>query len=347
MSFLKYIFIPSVSWSVRREKGRCGLTFSLSRHQELSPPPVILQPMLPEVPLPSYPSSFTPPDFSDYSSYVSLVDVYHSEYADELPSEIMNHFRTSTPRPAYQDTSSCDYKQFLSPCNPHLPSFSIKQLSIMSMMDNSSPPPAPAPTQPSSLSPPSGRIPYPSFRPEYTGLVTDFSPLHFTPRQYVPSSTIRPGGGQLSSEEEDRSGVREEITTYKPRITLNQVRTAPAEHSGQRIKQRLREILQMLREKKMRAQKMEENSDIPSLNKFEHRRKNGQRLYPSNVINPHLPVTSLPPVKTNQTDGGDDSLHTEDFFTVRNRNLGGTSEAILPSQLLMLLIILSHHIMGF
>ena len=296
--------------------------------------------MLPEVPLPSYPSSFSPPDFSDYSGYVSLVDVYHSEYVDELPSEIMNHFRTSTPRPAYQDTSSCDSSQFLSPCNPHLPSFSIKQLSIMSMLDNNSQPPAAAPSQPSSVSPPTGRIPYPSFRPDYSGISTDFRPLPFTPRQYVPSSTIRP-------REEDRSRVREEITTYKPRITLNQAGTTPTKHSGQRIRQRLREILQKLREKKMMGKTEEKTGDIPSLNKFKQRRKNGQRLYPSNVINPHLPVTSLPPVKTNQTDVGDDSLHTDDFFTVRNRNLGGTSNAIFPSQLLWLLIILSHHIMGF
>ena len=305
--------------------------------------------MLPEVPLPSYPSSFTPPDFSDYSSYVSLVDVYHSEYVDELPSEIMNHFRTSTPRPSYssQDTTSCDYNQFLSPCNPHLPSFSIKQLSMMSMLDQNSP--APAPSQPSSVSPPSGRIPYPSFRPEYNnGISTDFSPLLFRPRQYVPSSTIRPRGGQLDLEE-NRWTVREEekITTYKPRITLNQARTTPPPDSGQRIRQRLREILQKLREKKMMGRAEEQDRNIPSLTKFKQRRKNGGRLYPSNVINPHLPVTSLPPVQTNQTDGGDDSLPTDDFFTVRNRNLGGTASAIFPSQLLWLLIILSQHIMGF
>ena len=312
--------------------------------------------MLPEVPLPSYPSSFTPPDFSDYSGFVSLVDVYHSEYVDELPSEIMNHFRTSTPRPPYhdtsQDTSSCDYNnQFLSPCNPHLPSFSLKQLSLMSMLDQKSPPPAPGlPSQPSSVSPPSGRIPYPSFRPDYSSPVSsDFSPLSFRPRQYVPSSTIRPGAGQMSPEETVRSAVREEakITTYKPRISLNQARTTPPQDSG-RIRKRLREILQKLREKKMMGRREEEDGNIPSVTKFKPRRKNGQRLYPSNVINPHLPVTSsLPPVKTNQTDGGDDSLQTEDFFTVRNRDLAGTSSVIFPSQLLWLLIILSQHFMGF
>ena len=38
---------------------------------------------------------------------------------------------------------------------------------------------------------PSGRIPYPSYRPEYN-LTPSFQPLPYTPRVYLPSSTIRP-----------------------------------------------------------------------------------------------------------------------------------------------------------
>ena len=304
--------------------------------------------MLEEVPLPSFPGAFSPPDFQDYSSYTSLLDIYQSEYSDELPSEIMNHFRTSSPRPAYletsqetsQETISCDYKQFLSPCNPHLPSFTIEQLSKMSELSRGmSPSPSP-PSSPSSQSPPSGRVPYPSFRPEYSEMETEVTPLVSSPRQYVPSSTIRPPAWR----EEERRVL--EITTYKPRISLSQETTTSSGNTEERIRERLREILIKLREKKMKEQREETEliQNLPNLNKFNQRRKNGQRLYPNNPINPHLPVTSTPPLNTTHRHADNSP---EDFFTVKNRNLGGSSVVLLPSNLLFFLLIVSQHVLGF
>ena len=319
---------------------------SLSRLQ-VSHPPLILPPMLEEVPLPSFPGAASPPDFQDYSSYTSLLDIYQSEYSDELPSEIMNHFRTSSPRPAYQDTIqetsqetiSCDYELFLSPCNPHLPSFTIEELSKMSELSRGrSPSPSP-PSSPSPQSPPSGRVPYPSFRPDYSELETEVTPLVSRPRHYVPSSTIRPPAWR----EEERRVL--EITTYKPRITLSQETTTSSSNTEERIRERLREILIKLREKKMKEQLEEtEQQNIPNLNKFNQRRKNGQRLYPNNPINPHLPVTSSPPLNTTHRHNDNSP---EDFFTVKNRNLGGSSDVLLPSNLLFFLLFMSQHVLGF
>ena len=288
---------------------------------------------------------------------MSLLDVVTSEYSEELPLEIMNHFRTSTPRPAYEEPSkphlSCDSEQFLSPCNPHLPSFTIKQLSELSMSALSlptSPSLSTSPSLPSSVSPPSGRVPYPAFLPEYSGMETDFTPLVFSPRQYVPSSTIRPPVGEERYSTTSTTSAREnmDITTYKPRITLNLVTSPAPRHTEDRIMERLREILIKLREKKM-MEELEENEPklkINNISKFNQRRKNGQRLYPNNPINPHLPVTSLP-LNTTHTEHSQNSVQADDFFTVKNRNLGGASAVLLPSNLLFFLIFLSQHVMGF
>ena len=86
----------------------------------------------------------------------------------------MNHFRTSTPVPVY-DTGpevttalapaavshspvlTCVQDSLLSPCNPHLPSFSLSDLSQLASLEL--PPADLGPRAPSQLLPPSGRVP--------------------------------------------------------------------------------------------------------------------------------------------------------------------------------------------
>ena len=141
--------------------------------------------------------------------------------------------------------------------------------------------------EPTQLLPPSGRIPYPTFRPEYEDARNAVTPLMFTPRLYVPSSTIRPinNGTWIEMDRTNALVIRTrppKITTYRPKFSLTTSKQKIdveryKEESIQRMKDRLAEIIRRLKEK----EKMERKQ----LHK--QRRKNGQRYYPGNNINPY------------------------------------------------------------
>ena len=318
--------------------------------------------MLEEVPLPSIPSP--PPEQNknpsspDYLNYFSLLESYHPEYFDDLPSEIMNHFRTSTPRPYYETeeprTIIKDYAShpppvtclqdadtsFVSPCNPHLPSFSLSELSLLSMQGYR--PQSPEVREPTQLQPPSGRIPYPTFRPEYEDLRDSLEPLMYTPRQYVPSSTIRPMIDVIQRQKTRKnikqmkksSIIENKITTYRPKFSLKsttEVNEAD-DISMKRIKDRLAEIIEKLREKERSG----EQTNLANLHDwYQQRRKNGQRYYPDNDINPHLPVTSHPPAQSTKiAPKANQPLNPDDYFTVKNRKISGAAK--LPNSSLLL-----------
>ena len=299
--------------------------------------------MFEEVPLPSIPTLPSSNDLSeettpDYLNYFSLLESYHPEYFDDLPSEIMNHFRTSTPRPFYEDPPADDLmppvsspgplmtcldNNFLSPCNPQLPRFSLSDLSRLSLMSmpGGHKMVKTVHREPTQLLPPSGRVPYPTFRPDYQDVRNGVTPLMFTPRHYVPSSTIRPINNQTWIEM-DRSNTLvmrtkpPKITTYRPNFSLTtskQNKDIPSykDESIQRMKDRLAEIIRRLKEKDKMEEKQIKNQ----------RRKNGQRYYPHNNINPHLPVTSHPSSST-------PAPNPDDYFTVKDRSMNGCDQQL-------------------
>ena len=68
---------------------------------------------------------------------------------------------------------------------------------------------------------------------------------------------------------------------------------------------------------------------------YQQRRKNGQRYYPDNDINPHLPVTSHPPAQSTKTaPKSNQPLNPDDYFTVKNRKISGAAK--LPNSSLLL-----------
>ena len=306
--------------------------------------------MLQEVPLPSIPADTTSPD---YLNYFSLLESYHPEYFDDLPSEIMNHFRTSTARP-YYDTEDVENNELrlsspgpvtcsdnIMTCNNNLPRFSISdlsKLSILSGVDGVVKKSA-RPREPTQLLPPSGRVPYPTFRPEYEDVLNQVTPLMFSPRQYVPSSTIRPApddhwsGNILTLAEQDKSSKsvqNHKITTYRPVFSLTTEKSKKySNESIQRIKKRLSEILERLR--------LKESKKMMLQNLYQQRRKNGQRYYPDNNINPHLPVTTPSSAAKNNSSISTDP---EDYFTVKDRRMNG-SGVVVPGYVTVLLCIVT------
>ena len=325
---------------------------------------------LPSIPLPpKYDSDASSPDF--HLNYFSLVESYIPEYFDDLPSEIMNHFRTSTPVPVY-DTGTevttarapdavshspgltCVQDSLMSPtpCSPRLPSFSLSDLSQLASLEL--PPPGPGPRKPSQQLPPSGRVPYPAYRPEYGVMRGAVTPLPASPRQYVPSSSIRPHmmedvrsrvnnrTRQLNrqlQEIEKSSGILSmdnRITTYRPKFSLTQTteKRLSDDEGIARIKSRLSEIINKLREKERSG----ESADLSNLHQwYTQRRKNGQRYYPDNEINPHLPVTHGPPsTSTARTP----SEAPDNYFTVTNRKINAASGQTAPSVLLLCVVIM-------
>ena len=96
--------------------------------------------------------------FEDYIDYL------------DLPSSIMNHFRTSTLAPSFAS-----------------PEASKKTMSI-SVRPLGSPAASPSPS-----SPPSGRIPFPSHLADYSTPPPQIVPLDPGTLHYVSSSTLRPG----------------------------------------------------------------------------------------------------------------------------------------------------------
>ena len=337
--------------------------------------------MFEEVPLPSIPlppksdSDASSPDF--HLNYFSLVESYIPEYFDDLPSEIMNHFRTSSPVPVY-DTGpevttalapaavshspvlTCVQDSLLSPCNPHLPSFSLSDLSQLASLEL--PPAELGPRAPSQLLPPSGRVPYPMYRPEYGGMRGAVTPLPARPRHYVPSSTIRPHTIEEArhrvnnrtrhlnmqlQEMEKSSGMifppfrDDKITTYRPKFSLKQTteKSITDDEGIARIKSRLSEIINKLREKERSG----ESADLSNLHQwYTQRRKNGQRFYPDNQINPHLPVTRG---STSTSTTQAPSEPPDNYFTVTNRKINGEPGQTAPSVLLLCAVIM-HTIMS-
>ena len=335
--------------------------------------------MFEEVPLPSIPlppksaSDASSPDF--HLNYFSLVESYIPEYFDDLPSEIMNHFRTSTPVPVY-DTGpevttardpeavshspglTCVQDRLLAPtpCNPHLPSFSLTDLSQLASLEL--PPSGLGPREPSQLLPPSGRVPYPAYRPEYEVMRGAVTPLPARPREYVPSSTIRPVMEDMRSRSRVNNRTKQlnrqlqeiekssgnllpppmdiRITTYRPKFSLKQTteKRLSDDEGIARIKSRLSEIINKLREKERSG----ESTDLSSLHQwYTQRRKNGQRFYPDNEINPHLPVTHRP-TSTSTTRTPKEA--PDNYFTVTNRKINGAPCQTAPSVLLLCVVIM-------
>ena len=98
--------------------------------------------------------------FEDYIDYL------------DLPSSIMNHFRTSTLAPSF--------------ASPEALSISVRPLG--------SPAASPSPS-----SPPSGRIPFPSHLADYSTPPPQIVPLDPGTLHYVSSSTLRPGSDEPSA----------------------------------------------------------------------------------------------------------------------------------------------------
>jgi len=333
-------------------------------------PPVKLAPMFEEVPLPSWPNSAqTPPTLSDNHPRTSSDDYFvmddMPEYFDDLPSSIINHFRTSTPspyyetstRPAYDSTpSTCQDGDFFSPCNPHLPSFSIKELSRLSMRGfKTSPKVSITPKGPSNLKPPSGRVPYPSYRPEYKGTDTKFEPLPFSPRQYVPSSTMRPATVQT-----DKPAINSapDIRTYRPKYKLPITTSSKPpvtrrpdvtmlKHNLTQIRSKIRNLDRITKppRKKYSLTNLKPLKDLLGQKPrdmsweswYQQLRTSGVRRYPNNPINHQLPVTSPPATNPTPTTTTIQPTHPEDYFTIKDRALGSSSN-FSPSSFLSLVI---------
>ena len=108
--------------------------------------------------------------------------------------------------------------------------FSLKDLSRLANLDiYQTPREAPTPT-------PSGRIPYPSYRPEYTS-TPSFQPLPFKPRVYLPSSTIRPitDSGQIRGTLSNLSSVPPRVNTSLSFTPPRIYNTTPRNQYGNRI----------------------------------------------------------------------------------------------------------------
>ena len=284
----------------------------------------------------------------EFLNYFSLLETYHPEYFDDLPSEIMNHFRTSTVRPVYDDYSEndieeqpvkCNYGEFISPCiNP--PSFSLSDLSKLS--EDYSMSTGSIVREPTQMLPPTGRIPYPTFRPDHdyhvTGSHINITPLMDIPRKYIPSSTIRPpfksfaAVNHTGTRERERSSLvilrnhgDDLITTYRPKFSLSETREKESSREllMRRIKTRLTEIIQKIKDK--------EKAGVPPRNLYQQRRKNGQRYYPDNYINPHLPVTSAshPDLHQETEFNSNNTLNPNDYFTVKDRSINSATSMTL------------------
>ena len=109
--------------------------------------------------------------------------------------------------------------------------FSLEDLSRLANLDTyQTPREAPTPT-------PSGRIPYPSYRPEYTS-APYFQPLPFKPRVYLPSSTIRPttDSGQIRGTLSNLSSVPPRVNNTSLYFTPPRLyNTTPRNQYGNRI----------------------------------------------------------------------------------------------------------------
>ena len=104
--------------------------------------------------------------FEDYIDYL------------DLPSFIMNHFRTSTAAPSF--------------ALPEVPKKTKMSISVRPLG-------SPAAAAPSPSSPPSGRIPFPSHLADYSTPPPEIVPLDPGTLHYVSSSTLRPGSDQPSA----------------------------------------------------------------------------------------------------------------------------------------------------
>ena len=100
--------------------------------------------------------------FDDYIDYL------------DLPSSIMNHFRTSTLAPSF-------------------PAAEVSKTMSISVR------PLGSPAAPSPSSPPSGRIPFPSHLADFSTPPPEVVPLDPATLHYVSSSTLRPGSDEPSA----------------------------------------------------------------------------------------------------------------------------------------------------
>ena len=221
------------------------------------------------MPLPSSPPLDTVDDYLDYL---------------DLPSSIMNHFRTSTPAPVFVAAPPAATAAIV-----------VRPLG--------SPGPGPWPR-------PSGRLPYPPSWPEQPPGPLEEAPLAPpATRTYVSSSTIRPPGPGSPGEVVDMlrrvKDLLEEHMASLPGSPLEPTGSTQEAELPRRAGDREvggSQPTGSTGEAGVAGRLPPGTRDIPAmlgrvrgmLAKVQHLRPGGVRRYPTNPINPRLPVTRAP-----------------------------------------------------
>ena len=241
----------------------CALHCSCSAHYitaalcgtQYSPVPS-LAPRFLELPLPSWDSLGRAPALPSLPTAPPESD-YPEDYPD-LPSAIMNHFRTSTPAPAYPAS------------RPRVSSVTVRPLGQAG---------------PSLSSPPSGRVPYPPSRPPPSflpPLIVPLKTLTARTKTYVSSSTLRPPS--------DTENMVAMLDTVKTLLGLSTTTVPPRIQKTKEVSRqpgvRTKEVSRLLG----RVRGMLQGKKITPTT----RRPAWPRRYPGNTINPLLPVTASP-----------------------------------------------------
>ena len=118
---------------------------------------------------------------SEQTGFDSEEDNYQLDPSNLPPYFYLSNRNVYNSRPTSADSSTSTA--------PGSMSFSLSELARLAGAPTRRPTPFPArPT-------PTGRIPYPPYRPEYTG-PPSVKPLSYTPRTYIHSSTIRPASNR-------------------------------------------------------------------------------------------------------------------------------------------------------
>ena len=249
------------------------------------PPPLDHAPRLLELPLPSWPSppSALPTVPLPSTPPLDTVDDY-LDYLD-LPSSIMNHFRTSTPAPVFAAAPP-----------PDAVAISVRPLG--------SPGPGPGAR-------PSGRLPYPASWPEQPPGPLEEAPLDPpATRTYISSSTIRPPGPASSREVVDMlRRVKDMLEEHMANLP-----GSPQEPTGSTQEAELPRRMDDRELARSQPTGSTKEVDLPRslptgitqdvsamlgrvrgmLAKVQDLRPGGVRRYPTNPINPRLPVTRPP-----------------------------------------------------
>ena len=237
-----------------------------------------------ELPLPSWDAPGRAPALPSLPPAPPESD-YPEDYPD-LPSAIMNHFRTSTPAPAYPASV------------PRVSSVTVRPLSQAG---------------PSLSSPPSGRVPYPPSRPPPSflpPLIVPLKTLTARTKTYISSSTLRPPSDTenivplktlttrtktyISSSTlrppSDTENMVAMLDTVKTLLGLSTTTVPPRIQKNKKVLRqpgvRTKEVSRLLG----RVRGMLQGKKVTPTT----RRPSWPRRYPGNTINPLLPVTSSP-----------------------------------------------------